>query len=393
VTATDPPPNQPPTAGFSSTVDDLTVNFDATASEDLDGTILTYDWDFGDGNTGSGLLAQNTYAVAGPYTVTLTVTDDDGDSDTETATVTATDPPPNQPPTAAFTSTVDDLTVTFDATDSEDLDGTIVTYDWDFGDGLSGAGITTPHTYAEAGDYTVTLTVTDDDGDFDTETTVVTALAPPPEIAADTFERTVVNGLGTTDPGGSWTLQGPATSFAVNGGVGRITGNAGSTRAGYLTTATAPAVDLVTDVSLDRAITGNGAFVSVVGRRISEGNDYRLKLQYRSNGTVGVFLERYVGGVQTQMTFVANVPGLTVAPNDVLRVRLQVDGTSSTLVRGKVWRVSEAEPAAWLVSTTDATPAVLQAPGHIGVHFYTSGSWTGAGAVLSIDNLVALPPE
>ena len=48
-------------------------------------------------------------------------------------------------------------------------------------------------------------------------------------------------------------------------------------------------------MSLDRAITGNGAFVSVVGRRVSDGNDFRLKLQYRSNGTVGAFLEQLLG--------------------------------------------------------------------------------------------------
>ena len=172
-----------------------------------------------------------------------------------------------------------------------------------------------------------------------------------------------------------------------------MAGATGATRAGYLTQVSALNQDIVVDVSLDRAITGNGAYVSLVGRRISEGNDYRAKLQYRSNGTVGLFLERYSGEAQTQLAFVANVPGLTMAPGQVLQVRLQVVGTSPTLVRAKVWRAGTAEPAGWLVTANDVPPALLQGPGHLGVHYFTSGSWTGTGAVLSVDNLRALPPE
>ena len=56
----------------------LEVSFDAVASSDSDGMIVSYDWDFGDGNTGTGVMTTHTYAQAGNYTVVLTVTDDDG---------------------------------------------------------------------------------------------------------------------------------------------------------------------------------------------------------------------------------------------------------------------------------------------------------------------------
>ncbi len=56
----------------------LSIRFDASNSSDSDGTITSYEWNLGDGNTASGIQVNHTYAVAGDYTVQLTVTDDDG---------------------------------------------------------------------------------------------------------------------------------------------------------------------------------------------------------------------------------------------------------------------------------------------------------------------------
>jgi parallel beta-helix repeat protein len=61
--------------------------------------------------------------------------------------------------------------VTFDASGCFDLDGSISTYSWDFGDGTKGNNITTTHTYTTNGNYTITLTITDNDGYSTSETT------------------------------------------------------------------------------------------------------------------------------------------------------------------------------------------------------------------------------
>ncbi|MXX59828.1 MAG: DNRLRE domain-containing protein [Rhodothermaceae bacterium] len=62
----------------SSGVGPLFVQFDASASTDVDGVIVAYDWDFGDGNSGSGETASHTYASFGRYAAKLKVTDDFG---------------------------------------------------------------------------------------------------------------------------------------------------------------------------------------------------------------------------------------------------------------------------------------------------------------------------
>jgi PKD repeat protein len=58
----------------------LTVNFDASASTDPDGTISSYAWNFGDGTIGTGETTAHTYTSTGSFTPTLTVTDNDGAS-------------------------------------------------------------------------------------------------------------------------------------------------------------------------------------------------------------------------------------------------------------------------------------------------------------------------
>lgn len=100
----EPPDNQPPVAAFEATASSgtpLGIDVDGTASTDPDGTIAAYEWDFGDGSTGSGATASHVYAAPGTYMVSLTVTDDRGGTDVTSQQVEVVLAPPPVPVAAA----------------------------------------------------------------------------------------------------------------------------------------------------------------------------------------------------------------------------------------------------------------------------------------------------
>ncbi|MCD6135794.1 PKD domain-containing protein, partial [Candidatus Bipolaricaulota bacterium] len=189
------PFNTAPVASFTASAlsgeAPLTVNFSAILSTDSDGIITTYEWDFGDGGSGSGKSASHTYAAAGTFTVVLRVTDDNGAQATAQKTITVTAPSGGGTtggtgPTASFTATpltgASPLTVTFNASASAYAGHAITYYSWDFGDGVTGTGITTSHTYSPSTTttYHVVLRIIASDNTEDTATKDVTVTVSSP---------------------------------------------------------------------------------------------------------------------------------------------------------------------------------------------------------------------
>jgi serine protease len=99
-----PPPNNNPTASFTTSASGLALSVNGSGSSDPDGDALTYSWTFGDGGTATGVTASHTYAAAGTYTVGLTVNDGRGGTGTTSKSVTVstvTDPDPGAPTVAS----------------------------------------------------------------------------------------------------------------------------------------------------------------------------------------------------------------------------------------------------------------------------------------------------
>ena len=218
-----------------------------------------------------------------------------------------------------------------------------------------------------------------------TQNVTVTAPTTPTAFATDLFGRTVTGGFGTADVGGAWTYNGTLTRFSVNG-TAKIVGGVGTNVAAYLPAVSQRDINATADISIDRAASGSGAYVSILGRRLSENNDYRLRVRYQSNGTLVAYVVRVVNNADTILAW-ANVAGINPAPGEVLRVRFQVSGGATTTARAKVWRASGTEPAAWLISGNDAAPAAFQGPGNVGILLYHSSTWVGTASTLTIDNL------
>ncbi|MHC1681301.1 MAG: PKD domain-containing protein [Methanomassiliicoccales archaeon] len=155
--------NDPPVALFSWNPVSVTTLVDVvftSTSLDPDGTLTSWSWDFGDGSSRSGPTVRHKYSALGTFVVTLTVTDEDGANASLSKNLTVI----NSRPVAAFTAPAEVeslLDVQFED-HSYDLDGSITSWSWNFGDGEMSNVRSPSHTYLRPGIYTVDLTVTDD---------------------------------------------------------------------------------------------------------------------------------------------------------------------------------------------------------------------------------------
>ena len=180
---------KPPTAAFTATPHSgcapLVVNFSDT-TDNANGNIIAWRWNFGDGGSSTIQNPTHTYAP-GVFTVTLTVTNVHDLSNTllQPNYITATTAPTasaNASPTTGFQP----LTVYF--TDTSTAGSSPITSRlWRFGDGGTSAAQNPTYTFNIAGQYTVTLTVTDTYGcssidtvpiKVDPEPTVTPTLSP-----------------------------------------------------------------------------------------------------------------------------------------------------------------------------------------------------------------------
>ena len=252
----------------------------------------------------------------------------------------------------------------------------------------TGTGVTATHTYAAAGTYTVTLTVTDNDGTTNAVTHPVTvAAASPTTLASDVFNRTAVSKWGNADIGGAWTVQGSAaTAFGVTPGSASMKVPAGGNLGAFLNALNLTDATISADVSVDKAITGGGAYAYVVARHAA-GSEYRLRTKLLATGGVQVSLTKLVGTAETVLV-TQTVTGLVfTGGSTTLHLRFQVSGSSTVALNGRVWAAGTTEPTTWQVSKTDTTATLLS--GAPGLSSYLSGTATNAPLAVSYANFAA----
>ena len=156
------------------------VVFNASGTTDENapcGDACTYSWDFGGESTASGRVVTYQFQSVRTYPVRLTVTDRAGTTATLTQNVSVSQ---GAAPTAAFNFSpvspgqFEPVTFNAEAARPGVAGRTLTGYQWSFGDGTSGSGITTNHAYSALGTYVVTLTVTDSAGVQGTTTQTLT---------------------------------------------------------------------------------------------------------------------------------------------------------------------------------------------------------------------------
>ena len=161
------------------------ITFNATESHDPDGNIEGYRWDFNnDGNYDTNWLStpikNYTYESAGTYTLKLEVKDDENKTDTDTSTVTIF-PEKNIMPVADANGPYDGYVnenITFDGSNSNDSDGTIEYYRWDWenDEKYDTSWLTSPtinKSFSSTGTHSVKLQVKDDRGATNSTITTV----------------------------------------------------------------------------------------------------------------------------------------------------------------------------------------------------------------------------
>lgn len=180
-----------PTAGPAP----LTVHF----SDQSTGQVTDWQWNLGDGNTGSGRNLVHTYSAPGKYTVKLTVTGPDG-SDSKTLTELVAVGAAPVKPVAAFAVSPTRGTAPLSVQLTDQSTGQIAQWRWDFGDGQMSVARNPQHTYEIVGSYTVSLTVSGSAGSAtETKVGLVTADRKPEdeigpideEVHFDTAEEAI----------------------------------------------------------------------------------------------------------------------------------------------------------------------------------------------------------
>jgi len=210
---------QPVTANFSATPTSGQAPLAVQFTDQSSGPVTSWNWNFGDGTTGTTQSPNHTYNSAGSFTATLTVSGSSGQTSSTSRTITVTNAP--APVTANFsanpTSGQAPLAVQF----TDQSSGPVTRWNWNFGDGTTSSTQNPSHTYNSAGSFTATLTVSGSSGQTSsTSRTITVTNAPPPPAVTANFSANPGSGQAPLAVQFSDQSTGPVTTWNWNFGDG-----------------------------------------------------------------------------------------------------------------------------------------------------------------------------
>ena len=328
------------------------INFDATASRDPDGEIVNYEWDFNEDGIydAEGVKAEHNFERAGTFNVTLRVTDSNGEYSNSSIPVIikgdktidgAISITPNDEVLAP------DRAYQFDASEFKSAEGTVSSYDWNFGDGKLSTGRKITHTFTKEGVYEISVKLKDDKGNQRTISKNYTVSSSPSGL----FAR-----IQTTPQNTSGTLKGIAP-FRVNF-------DAGNSSGGQI-------VEYNWDFNSDGIIDAKGQIVEHVFTSSTNAN-VTLSIVSVDGKTAVTTMKTDISGTGLQSKVIAN------PVNGIVPLLVNFDASATIVPEG-----SQIATFQW--DFGDGTPILREGP--IVAHKYTSvGTFTASVTAITSDN-------
>lgn len=216
-------------------------------------------------------------------------------------------------------------------------------------------------------------------------------IEPIPELplAHDTFARAASDGWGIAEAGGPWTTGNPDTfSIVDDRGAARLA--RGQHRTIRLTNVRVFTANVAATLSSDKISRGTDQLTSIVVRRVSERNEYRVRIRRRVDGRIALAITRVIDGDETLLTREVLVTGARTVK--AVRVVAQVRGRGPTTVRARAFSVDGVDPLRWMLSATDRTPS-HQVAGTIGWAGHIERKARDAPVTFFVDDFIAaIPP-
>jgi CSLREA domain-containing protein len=210
--------------------------------------------------------------------------------------------------------------------------------------------------------------------------------------ASDQFTRTIVDGWGSADTGGNYSLSGTASNFDVNGSSGTMSvASAGGALSAGLNNASTLDLAFIFRVTTDKLAAGNNQCAFFFARSVSSTTQYRGQIRISSTNAVYIRATKAVNGNHIMLGTEYMLPGLTYSPGTYIWMAGEVVGTNPTTIRLKAWADGQAEPSSWQFTVTDSEPS-LQASGSVGLRAFLASGVTNAPVVFTFDDLSVTSP-